>query len=530
MIPRSLAGGLAALLATTVLISGAAFAQAEGEPTEDPSARSAPVASAEPNSEPATAEPEPEAEPEPTTEAPEPDPTSETPEPSSTPTQTPTTGATAAGSTTPSSAEPTAKASRPAENQVPQPATDPTSTPTTTPASMVSAPGKTAVAQNVGQTEPSWPHYTLSHSSGAVVWISSEASAGDQSIIRLRGTGWLTTGQAASTIAVKLNRGPNTQYTRSGSDIITHPSAAGDDTIWALLAAANPTGHPNVSPVAADGSFDIEISAPSGLTVGQYFSVTLQSGRFDSTDVQRSLTSDYLSVGGTAWTDDDDGTQITCTPSTTNPQVSVAASATLGGTLRVSGTGWCHPTDGGSVIAIKLDEGGYSHIDASVHQNRTIWTLVEADATTGDWSIDLQLPDGTTATSLPAFPEGSHSLRLLTGSMKSGDVVRTMLSASFTVGTYQPLNLPEPLDPETELLPTTTGGITVDQQADQLRVTLPASTPRRLGSPEPLRRPGAYILVAGLVPGRRRPHRHRLTERYHPAQWQPPPYRAIRQC
>lgn len=117
--------------------------------------------------------------------------------------------------------------------------------------------------------------------------------------------------------------------------------------------------------------------------------------------------------------------------------VTVEQTAELGGTIHVTGEGFFHPssTEQGSRIGIKIDEGAYSHLDASVHANRTIWAVVDADVD-GTFAIDLQLPDGTTEGgngSTPAFTTGTHSLRLLTGSLLAGDTSRTVRSADFTV-------------------------------------------------------------------------------------------------
>lgn len=330
----------------------------------------------------------------------------------------------------------------------------------------------------VEAAEPSWPALRLEGPSGALVWVESEVAAGSGGQLRLRGSGWQTTAGTASTIAVKVNSGPTSQYSRSGSGLVQHPSAPEDTTIWVLLSATNPAGHANVLPVSGEGAFEVSIDAPPGLVAGQYLSLTFQTGRFDETDVQRTMTSSLIEVGGVAFVDDSDdgGDTEACIPSTATPTVRVAEQATIGGTVAVTGTGWCHPTSGGSVIAIKLDEGAYSHLSGEIHQNRTIWALFEADPLTGDFSIDLQLPDGTTATSSPAFTEGGHTLRLLTGSMKSGDTIRSMVSGPFVVGRYQPTTEPDPVAPAEDLSLTNAGGLVVDQNSSRLLVTIPGLT------------------------------------------------------
>jgi hypothetical protein len=123
-----------------------------------------------------------------------------------------------------------------------------------------------------------------------------------------------------------------------------------------------------------------------------------------------------------------------CVPSTASPTVAVDASPRqLGETIAFHGTGWCHPTDGGSTIAVKIDAGDYSRPDTSVSSNKSIWAIVQADPATGDFSGSFTLPDGTAATSTPAFEEGDHTLSFLSGSLESGDTVRSM-TAAFTIG------------------------------------------------------------------------------------------------
>jgi len=119
--------------------------------------------------------------------------------------------------------------------------------------------------------------------------------------------------------------------------------------------------------------------------------------------------------------------------------VTVAETAQLGGTIRVTGRGFHHPTDGGSRIAIKINDGAYSRVDSSLHQNQTIWWVVEADGQ-GEFSIDMPVPNGTTADagdtlgSTPALaPGGGYTLRFLTGALKPGDQSRTLQSTAFTV-------------------------------------------------------------------------------------------------
>jgi hypothetical protein len=335
-------------------------------------------------------------------------------------------------------------------------------------------------------TEPDWSHQTVTAAGAtaddvAIAWVEDEVPTATGATIRLRGTGWLTTDGQPSTVAIKLSSGGTDYYSRSGSGVIDHPSAPGDDTIWVLLAGSNPTGNPNVRTIDADGSFDTTIDLPAGLTAGQYLTATFLSGRFDSTDVQRSVTTGYLTVGGVAYVPDDDaGTDVTCVASSAQPTVAIEnPTVSLGGVLQLSGTGWCHPAEnkGGSVIAVKIDEGAYSHVPGqTVSSNATIWAIVDdVDPATGDWTAEITLPDGTTGTSTPAFTTGAHTLRLLTGSLKAGDETRSVVSAEFVVGTYTPNTAPEPIEATEGLTAATKGGLGATRTSTSLTVTVPGA-------------------------------------------------------
>ena len=160
-----------------------------------------------------------------------------------------------------------------------------------------------------------------------------------------------------------------------------------------------------------------------------------------------------------------------CTPTTDRPTLDVEPGPVdPGATVRVTGAGWCNELDGGSRVAIKLDEGAYSHLTDALHPNRTIWALVDADPTNGTFEYDMVLPDGTTKTSQPAFAEGTHTLRALTGSLKEGDPVRTVRSTGeFVVGAHRPSGVPAPVD-ATEL--TAEGQRSVTASVKDSRLTL----------------------------------------------------------
>lgn len=116
------------------------------------------------------------------------------------------------------------------------------------------------------------------------------------------------------------------------------------------------------------------------------------------------------------------------------PTLSVQSTGlTMGGKVTISGTGWT-TQDGssGSIIAVKIDDGAYNRLPGdTVDTKPSVWAIIKA-GDNGSFSTTITLP--TAANSAPAFAPGTHWLRFLTGSLKSGDVVRTMRSADLSVG------------------------------------------------------------------------------------------------
>ncbi|MFT4082356.1 MAG: hypothetical protein QM638_07195 [Nocardioides sp.] len=126
-------------------------------------------------------------------------------------------------------------------------------------------------------------------------------------------------------------------------------------------------------------------------------------------------------------------TAATCDPTSSAYTVAIANTTVApGARLQISGTGWCASSTTGSRIGLKIDDGAYSRTDTSLSTNKTIWAIIDAEAD-GTFETAITLPDGTTATSDPAFPDGSHTLRLLSGSLQDGDAIRTLESDAFTV-------------------------------------------------------------------------------------------------
>ncbi len=326
---------------------------------------------------------------------------------------------------------------------------------------------------------PTWAHDTLTVG-GATAWVQSEVDTASGSTIKIKGTGWTNqAGTGASTVALKLNHAGG-QYARTGGGIVA-PTGVADPTIWKLLAPSGTAAHPNVIAVPASGNFEIEIDAPEGLRAGQLLTAQFLSGRFGANDTVRNVTTKPLVVGGVPYIEQPDDDDVTCTATSATPVVTIAEPrASLGSTLHVTGAGFCHPGEkrGGSTIAIKIDEGNVSRLNDSLHSNRTIWTIVRAKGSDGTFDIELQLPDGTTKGvngSSPAFKEGAHTLRLLTGSLKDGDASRTVLSPEFVVGKYRPTGVPEPVEATEDLTSAARNGVQASRTAKALTVTVPGA-------------------------------------------------------
>ncbi|MDR3137259.1 MAG: hypothetical protein LBU07_07680 [Coriobacteriales bacterium] len=171
-------------------------------------------------------------------------------------------------------------------------------------------------------------------------------------------------------------------------------------------------------------------------------------------------------------------------PQTGGPTVKITTQAEMGGTIHITGAGFQHPDGSGSRVAIKIDDGAFAHTaEGKVNDNTSVWLIVDA-ISDGSFSCDLLLPDGTETGargSLPAFTEGVHTLRFLTGSLKAGDTVRTVESSRFIVGKYAPPASIKPIDPAAALSGSLAGRISASISKGQggilqAIVTLPGTT------------------------------------------------------
>ena len=326
---------------------------------------------------------------------------------------------------------------------------------------------------------PEWPHVDLvdpSDKSGAKAWVEKEIKSDAGAKFHIRGTGWKNSaGNGPSTVSVKINEGENKPYERAKA--IDHPSVKGDKTVWALVAQENPKKDKNVKAIKSNGDFEVEIDVPESLTKGHYFTVSLLSGQSDTKDVKRSMASEQLTVLEPTM----------CKPSVEKPTVKVEnAKAHIGGTVKVSGKGWCHPQEnqGASKIAVKIDGGKYKRVDVPAGSDATVWAIVEnADPKTGDWTAEIPLPDGTDKKAVrggnggsnPVFPEGKHRFTFITGdAVKPGDAKREVKSDEFDVRDYKPSGIPDPVEANEDLKDDNKQGMTVKRGKDgRLVVTIP---------------------------------------------------------
>ncbi|WAL41461.1 hypothetical protein BRM1_06370 [Brevibacterium sp. BRM-1] len=125
-----------------------------------------------------------------------------------------------------------------------------------------------------------------------------------------------------------------------------------------------------------------------------------------------------------------------------------------GGKIVVKGTGWqTKDNTQGSVIAMKIDDGAVSRNktaypltqpDGKVHGNATTWAITQADAS-GNWTIEAPIPTpaNSDAKADDFAPGTKHSIRLLTGSLLTGDLPRTG-TAEFTMKAAAPATTAAP--------------------------------------------------------------------------------------
>jgi hypothetical protein len=305
--------------------------------------------------------------------------------------------------------------------------------------------------------------------------------------IHVTGTGWKKDAGAGSIIAFKLDDGAVTRdfdltwpTTSTASDAFR-----ANTTIWGVV-AADATGS-----WSTDLPFPTTANSNSAWAVGQSHKITMLSGSTLTGDVVRTLSATFTVVADASDcpevepTAPPSGSSTStgehCSPSTPAARATAATAVVQrGAAIRLTGTGWCNAISGGSRIAVKIDTGGvYNRVDDSVHSNRSIWALIDADPRTGDFAVDVRIPDGTSSGadgSKPAFPNGAHAFFLLTGSLKDGDPARSV-QVGFVAGEYKPTAIPAPLEFHEDLTKAKRGHVAVTIKGEKLTVKgLPAKT------------------------------------------------------
>lgn len=155
-------------------------------------------------------------------------------------------------------------------------------------------------------------------------------------------------------------------------------------------------------------------------------------------------TASAVGLGALATSPASAGTATSGSATATGPDV-----VSVGQSIHIEGTGFTSPAgvgDGGSVIAVKFDDGDLSPTEDVLNPTTgttrdDVWAIVEAEP---DGSFEVDLPFPTVANSSAedvAADEGgiadgwaadeTHNIRLLTGSMLAGDTGRS-LSLPFT--------------------------------------------------------------------------------------------------
>lgn len=334
--------------------------------------------------------------------------------------------------------------------------------------------------------------------------VQREVSSADGSTIEIRGTGWKTKdGKSGAHVYLKLASrvtpsSNDFQFVHTGSagdEVLQKPDGSKDPSIWAVVTAD------------ADGNFVTSIRVPQranvpsnvgdddgALRAGRKLVVHFQTG-LNAADASHSVDSASLVVDGTAYSGDKDAPTMACTQPAGRAEAHFVAEngqkldpvtgprKNYGDTITLEGTGWCasktDPSAGGSVIGLKIDEGKYSHRAGElVNANPTTWFVIKVNSNDGSFKVDIPIPAAgdTKGGSTPAFVDGAHTMRLLSGSLKKGDTVRTFQTGPFTVGEYRPTTVPDPVEAHEDLTGASAHGVTAVLEKDDVLVTIPGAT------------------------------------------------------
>lgn len=354
-------------------------------------------------------------------------------------------------------------------------------------------------------TEPLYEHQTFEsdvEGDSATAWVQQQVNSGQR--IALTGTGWLTKDrQWGSTVAVRLQDETGGYYQRSGAAGDEHADPS-DPTVWQVVQASEL------------GDLDAGLRLPAEAAGGDFVAVELTTTD-DGTllgDTARHWVSEPVVIDNSPFIPEL-GEDATCTAAPGAASYELAPgmrvpAANIGGTIRLTGENWCNLVGGGSLIAIKIDDGAYSRLatetapmfDANLGEetgecaagicgsNKTIWYTIEADE---HGSFDVEIPVPGRKNSSPAFEEGAYTLRIMTRTLsadpyyqgKRPDPSRTMKSPEFTVVAEglpldnvkpgRPKAAPDPLHATNDLTDAARGGVKLQQQSNRWLVTIPAA-------------------------------------------------------
>lgn len=328
--------------------------------------------------------------------------------------------------------------------------------------------------------------------------------AGGARTLHVRGFGWTTTsGQGPASVVIKLASrtdpaASDFQFVHTGATgdaILAHPTTgAPDPTMWALITPDARGSFDQAIPLPSQANVPRQVTPASAgaLGAGKKLTVHFQTGLI-SGDTAHSITSEPLVIDGVPYAGDQTGETTACTPSgprsvhfeypagqaedpRTGPRVGFGESVIL------VGQGFCatKPELGGSRIAVKPDDGRFSRRPGEeVHSNATIWQIIDVISADGSFRVPITLPKkgDVAGGSSPAFTEGAHTLRLLTGSIKEGDVAGSIKTTPFTVGTYAPSGEARIIDASTELTSANANAMTATRDGNHVTATLPQAQP-----------------------------------------------------
>ncbi|PRQ10828.1 hypothetical protein C1Y63_09310 [Corynebacterium sp. 13CS0277] len=302
--------------------------------------------------------------------------------------------------------------------------------------------------------------------------------------ITVTGTGWAKKTEMALKLRYQGEKDQWTQTFARATDILNHPkSKQPDPTLWVLMDSSE------------DGTFTTTFTIPKDLSAGEKFFVNVTQGLLDSADVPNiTVNSQPMIIDRTPWVGHDDN--VTCVTDLKFPRIEVSREI-VDGKVNIKGQGWCNPISGSNIIAVKIDEAAISRLESNkVDANLTIWDYIVPDPATGDFDYDMPLPDGTTSGPLgskPAFGDGAHTLRFLTGSIKEGDPVISLpftgkRNTVFVKGEYKPLGIPETFLASKYIVDSKRNDVDIIDENDKT-ITLRV----------PGRKKGDYIYVAGFT-------------------------------